>query len=386
MKQKKTHCATGPYCIAPKTLFAFLVAGLLLSGCQKEVTPGAEEDSAALVSNAKKKTSVMQVNPGSSIQAVINMAVAGTVIKIKPGTYTERLVVDKPGITLLGEGNVVIKNPGEVPIGITVKEGSNGFVLQGVTVSGFMERGVEIKNVEGFSLLQVKAIGKGEFGLFAQYSSKGTIQHCEATGHTDSGIFVGESTDVLVSQNKTFGNTIGIETENASHITIEKNHVYNNTAGILCLLVPHPSGILQSANIIISKNQVRENNLANLQTGGNELEAILPSGIGILILGVNDMLVQDNHVMNHKFTGIALISTAILGQLAGLPPEAFAGIDPNPDGAKVLENKLKNNGFSPPSTLPLPGVDLLWDGTGLGNCWSKNLYNTSYPQVLPACQ
>lgn len=385
MTQKKNYGLLCQQDFTVKTLSAFLFAVLLLAGCQKDIKPGAEEGEIAAMARAKPKAAVMVVNSGSSIQAAVNMAVAGTEIKIRSGIYSESIVIDKPGITLTGEGNVVIQNPGNADIGIMVNDAGDGFTLKNITIRNFNERGVEIKNVDGFSLSHVKATSNGEFGLFAQYSTNGSIEHSEATGHTDTGIFVGESTHVTVSHNKVHGNTIGVETENASHITMDKNHAYNNTAGILCLLVPHPS-VTQSSHITILKNQVRENNLANLQTGSGELEAILPSGIGILILGVNNMLVQDNHVTDHKFTGIALISTTILGALAGVPPEAFAGIEPNPDGARIIANKLRNNGFAPPSGLPLPGVDLLWDGSGSNNCWSKNVYSTSFPNALPACQ
>jgi hypothetical protein len=30
-------------------------------------------------------------------------------------------------------------------------------------------------------------------------------------------------------------------------------------------------------------------------------------------------------------------------------------------------------------------VDLAWDGTGVGNCWSGNVFATSFPPDLPTC-
>jgi hypothetical protein len=89
--------------------------------------------------------------------------------------------------------------------------------------------------------------------------------------------------------------------------------------------------------------------------------------------------------MNNQFTGIAVVSTLVLGQLAGFPPEAFSDIEPNPDGVQIVSNQVIKNGYAPPAGLPFPGVDLLWDGSGSNNCWSRNLYNTSYPPGLPAC-
>jgi hypothetical protein len=54
---------------------------------------------------------------------------------------------------------------------------------------------------------------------------------------------------------------------------------------------------------------------------------------------------------------------------------------------KIRKNVLTRNGFNPPVIpgLPLPGVDLLYDGSGTGNCWKQNSFATSYPSPLPSC-
>lgn len=90
--------------------------------------------------------------------------------------------------------------------------------------------------------------------------------------------------------------------------------------------------------------------------------------------------------MDNNFLGIAVVSTTLLGGLAGLPDEAFETIEPNPDGTRVINNVVKNNGAAPPTLpVPVPGVDLFWDGSGEDNCWRDNKYDTSYPETLPTC-
>ncbi len=366
----------------------FVSTLLIATSCRKEMTLENSQANDALIlrQSQNAKAIIVFVQPGNSIQAAVTNAGAGTIIKIQPGTYKENIVVDKPGITVSGEGDVVIENPGGKDIGVKVVRGADGFSLSGVTVKGFGERAVEIKGIDGLLLSHVTAIGNNteEFGLFVQDCINATIEHCESTGQKDTGIFVGESTGVSVFQNKAYANTIGIETENAMNITIDKNHVYDNAAGILNLLVPGKS-LSQSSNITITKNQVRDNNHINLQNDPTELEAILPSGIGILILGADDMMVEDNHVTGNQYTGIAVVSTGLLGPTPG--------IDPVSDHVKIVSNQVKENGLNPqPSAFPASfAADLLWLGpaigaTGTGNCWSNNQYGTSFPSDLPACQ
>jgi hypothetical protein len=38
-----------------------------------------------------------------------------------------------------------------------------------------------------------------------------------------------------------------------------------------------------------------------------------------------------------------------------------------------------------PTLSPMFAVDLVWDTTGVGNCWSNNRFATSFPTTLPSC-
>lgn len=363
-----------------------LIAGLVLGSCQKDLRTSDNRDAFSVNEAALKnaKASVITVRPGSSIQAAVDMASAGAVIKILPGTYKEKIIVDKPGISLIGEGSVTLENPGSIDTGIVVRDYSNGFVLRNVTIQGFKERAVQMTGVDGFTFSHITINNSGEFGIFVNYSTNGVIEHCEGIGQDETSVFVKQSNHVLITENKMHGNVIGLEAENSSYVTFDKNHVYDNAVGIFCSLVPNVL-VNQSTNNVITNNHAEENNHVNF-AGEGEREQILPSGTGILVLGSDNTLVQGNHVSNNRFTGIALISTTIFS-LLGYPLD---GIEPFTDGTKITENKLSNNGYDPQSALPfpVPGVDLLWLpelGAGTANCWSKNVYSTSYPASLPTC-
>ncbi|MEO8763868.1 MAG: parallel beta-helix domain-containing protein [Ginsengibacter sp.] len=368
-------------------VFAFVMT-IALTGCKKNDPSPCHGSNP---SNGKDKGIV--VHKGGSIQAAVDAAVPGETIFIEGGTYNEAVVVNKPGIKLIGATcfafeKVIIQNPGDSDNGITVRgeKGTNldGFVLKNVTVQNFEENGVFLVHVSNFTLSHVTTINNGEYGLFPVLCKNGVIEYCSATGHTDTGIYVGQSDSVSVQYCDAHANVNGLEIENCSNVAVLRNHSYDNVSGLLLVLLPGLT-VKSSSNILVAENDFDNNNHVNFADPEGGFEAFVPSGSGILLVGVDNATVKNNKITNNNFTGIATVSTVILGALAGLPPEAFADIEPNPDGAKITDNFLANNGSVPPVGLPLPGVDLLWDGNGTNNCWKNNTYATAYPSPLPAC-
>lgn len=355
-----------------------------LGSCKKGYSPSCDDHAFT-----KGKNKTITVHEGGSIQAAVDAASPGTVILIEPGVYDGEIEVNKADIQLIGKTclafeKVIIRNPGDEDCGIMVHHGGDGFVLKNVTVQGFEENGVYLEYIENFLLSNVTAIDNKEYGLYPVHSKNGVIENCSATGSSDTGIYVGQSESVVVRDSKAFGNVNGFEVENCTNIAVLKSHAYDNVLGILVVLLPGLD-VKTGTNVLVSQNTVEENNHVNFSEPGAGFENVVPSGTGILLVGVDNVKIDHNKVMDNNFTGIATVSTLIVGALAGLPPEAFADIEPNPDGAEIVNNTLANNGSAPPPGLPLPGVDLLWDGSGTNNCWKNNSFTTSYPSPLPAC-
>jgi len=369
-----------------KLLLCATIALFFFTGCKKEVTPSDNETSLASQSQAKAKPDAI-VTAGSSIQAAVDAASAGDMIQIQPGTYHEAIIVNKPGLRLVGissqSGGVIIENPGNQNNGISVRADGDGFELYNVTIKNFGRNGVFIIRADNFVLDHVTTINCGEYGLFPLLCNGGKIDHCSATGHEDTGIYIGQSTNIEMSFNEAFANVNGLEIENCSHVTVTNSQSYDNVVGILVVLLPGLS-VTTSTDITLTRNHVYDNNHINFADPDGGFEAFVPSGSGILIVGTDNTVVENNTVKGNNFLGIAVVSTTVLGALAGIPPEAFAGIEPNPDGDRVINNVVNTNGTVQPA-LPFPAVDLLWDGSGTNNCWSGNKYKKSFPELLPAC-
>lgn len=372
----------------PPVLWAMSLSLVLVFGsCNKEPMLSQQTLQAGTAKDAGNVKADIVVHAGESIQAAVDAAAPGSVIKIESGTYNEAIAVTKAGIQLIGvdETSVIIQNPGEEENGIIVFDAGDGFVLKNITIKNFEENGVILIRVDNFIISHVTTINNGEYGLFPIRSSHGMIDHCTATGHTDTGIYVGQSTDVTMEYNTAYANVNGLEVENASNISVTHNQSYDNVCGILVTLLPGLD-VKTSSNIYIANNHVYKNNRENFaDEEEEELESIIPPGLGILVMGADQTTVEHNTVMHNDFAGITVFSSLVLVALGGAEPDDF-DIEPNPDGTSVIDNVVQQNGSNPPVLdIPLPGVDLLWDGSGTNNCWSDNKFKTSAPSPLPSC-
>ena len=212
--------------LRPLIAFAAMAFFIQLTGCKKDLVPDEQKTSSSmeLQTSAKKKAD-HTVSPGQSIQAAVDAAAPNSVIRILAGTYLQTVVVDKPGIEIIGDGSVIIENPGAENNGITVRGNGDGFILRNVTVKNFRRNGVFMIRADNFLLSHVIAIDNGavdiygEYGLYPIFCNNGKIEHCEASGYNDSGIYIGQSTDIELVDNITHDNVNGIEIENCTRVT-----------------------------------------------------------------------------------------------------------------------------------------------------------------------
>lgn len=358
------------------------------------------------------------VAPGGSIRAALEQAAPGDRVQVLPGVYREgssddlnALTIGKSGIELIGMSTprqpVVLENAGAQSFGIWVSPpdssgpgaqsdrerppcGLTGttvrrFTLAGFTVRGFGLDGVHLACVDGFSLTRNVADGNGEYGLFPVVSSDGSISQNEVMNtQTDAGIYVGQSENVAIKDNHVHHNLLGIEVENSVSCSVVANRVHDNTFGIFVDLLPFLERNRQEGTSI-EGNQVYDNNRPNTAEP-DELLGLLPPGIGVLLTGADKTTVSGNAITGNQFAGIGVTSVCLGFALQGL---ACVGLDiePNPDANRITGNLVLGNGTMPVGNPLLDALraDLVWDGTGSGNCWQGNAYATALPPTLPAC-
>ena len=384
------------------------------------------------------KRNTIVVRPGDSIQAAIDRAEPGTTIYVLAGVYREAqnatngLNITKNGIRLIGQttpnARVILESAGDQRNGIVVvpedrvdcmachadmappfplrpgvERGSRmrdpmmkGIEIRGITIRGFRNNGLFTENVDGFEIVDVESIDNKNYGIFPTLSKNGLVADSRATGSDDSGIWVETSQNVLVTRNLVEGNVNGFEVSNSDDIHLSRNEARGNTVGMAILLLPDIFEERPGAKRIdLLDNWIHDNNKANTARPGSILASV-PSGTGVLYLGVDDSVTRGNLIENNKFSGIAIADycLAVLGTPfdCSVDPSITPGFlaDQDARGNRIVSNTLVNNGTNPdphPFASAAADLTLLSADPLAGNCYADNAFATSFSLFgfLPAC-
>jgi hypothetical protein len=220
--------------------------------------------------------------------------------------------------------------------------------------------------VDGFHVTHGRYLNNAEYGVFPRCSRHGLIDFNSGGGGEDATIYVGVDDGVVVEKNDLRNGEIGIELENTLHTIVRNNFVTGNVAGILVVVLPGlPTSVTDDA--LIEGNVINANNLPNPFPPAppffDDLQ-LLPSGTGILNVGGDHVVIRNNVVNKNNTVGVALVENPF-------------GFGP-PDANVVTHNVIINNGQAPDPRSALFG-DIVYDGSGSGNCFGKNVFKTDAP-------
>ncbi|MGI9185939.1 MAG: right-handed parallel beta-helix repeat-containing protein, partial [Gaiellales bacterium] len=325
-----------------------------------------------------------------TIQQGVRAARPGDIVLIAPGVYPESVHVSAAGITVRGEdrNRVILDGGDRKQNGFWVT--ADGVAIENLTVRHFTNNGVLftrmgedlLEQVEtedggdnatrdtvdpskdllsGYRASYVTAYDNGLYGLYAFASTNGIFEHTYASGHPDSGYYVGQCKpcNAVLRDVTAERNAIGYEGTNASGgVYVIESLFTRNRLGI----TPNSQDAERLApqeDTVIAGNRVIDN-------GDPDTPEIDDGyfGGGILIGGGERNVVVRNLVMDNPDTGIGVYT---LGRY-------------QPNGNRVEGNVATGN-----------GVDLAFAPVGTtetaGNCFTGNTFRTSLPkrieQVLP---
>jgi hypothetical protein len=319
-----------------------------------------------------------------SIQKAIKAATGKDTIRVKKGHYSEGVQIvgsRYDGLKLIGDP----KHPGRVVLdGKRVKGGDaqNAVLINNsdnVTVDGFHARHYKANcffttNNQDYVLNHLVAELCGVYGVYAFNSKGGKMLNSEAFYNPDSGFYVGQTPPqkgrkkrTLVKNVDSWGNVLGFSGTNMRYTTITKSRWFNNGAGIVPNVLTSEKYYPPTGNVI-SHNDVFWNNF-NFYFGApfpipklSAADIPYPIGVGVLLYGSQDTVVEKN-----RFSG------NFLGGFAEVPAVHLMGnSDPKVAEAAILRNNIvRGNNFGAGSDLN--GHDMIYDGSGSGNCFDGNV-------------
>ena len=252
-----------------------------------------------------------------TIQEAVAGADDGDTIYVKPGNYSEEVVLNKSLsiMPLLGESGPILLEGSGKETGITVS--SDGCLLEGLTFRGYsgaavhlLSRGNSIKKsvFEDASpaILATGSEGNSITGNLIMNSQGGVALRASSGNNSISGneitgcnisIFLGESDGNTISENSIIDAYWGIWLDNSSLVQIQRNNISSRGYGILLL---NGSSIIVADNLLGIENgdllASRAALLANVSEVDFQRNEITGGEIGLAILECHNNSLQYNNI------------------------------------------------------------------------------------------
>jgi hypothetical protein len=322
--------------------------------------------------NAEPRTLLVPEN-FSTIQAAVDAAKSGDLVLISPGVYEESVKVDQEQIVIRGldRNEVVVDGGDELINGFEIS--ANSVAIENLTVKSFRQNGIvfsgalremkgeygvygsESNTLDGYRVSYVTSYNNGLYGIYAFASKNGLIEHSYASGHPDSGLYVGQCRpcNVVIRASVAENNAIGYYGTNAStNVWVVESVFRGNRLGI----TPNSQDaemLSPQKGATIGANLVEDNDNPNAPP--------IPKGFfggGIVVGGGLTNLITKNLVQGHSWAGIAVMSISDV-----LPAEN-----------RIIENESRGN-----------ETDLLFIGRPqdvLQNCFQGNKFSVSTPRLI----
>ncbi|TDU24364.1 parallel beta-helix repeat protein [Panacagrimonas perspica] len=277
------------------------------------------------------------------------------------------------GLILNGKRGITIKGAGMDRTFLSFKnsdsaEGINathadGLIVDGLTIEDTPGNGIRVFRSEQVVLRNVRtrwrdAAGRdetqagytprfqaGAYGLYPVESRHVLIEGCEAHGASDAGIYVGQTSDVVVRNCLATYNVAGYEFENTFRAVFEDNVATRNVGGFLVFDLPDLRQYGEKN--VVRRNKSYANNTDNFAPVGN-IVGLVPRGTGMLILASDQLEIYDNEIYDNDTLGIAIINYGLAD-----PNQPDPRYDFYPEGIEIRHNQFRDNG----GNVQLPSAD-----------------------------
>ena len=303
----------------------------------------------------------------------------GDIIEIPAGVHdvSRSLTLNVDGVTIRGAGMaesvLSFKNQVQGAEGLLVN--ASQFTIEDLAIEDAKGDALKVNEGSDIVIRNVRTEWtdgphetNGAYGIYPVQTTRVLVEGCVAIAASDAGIYVGQSQDIVVRNNRAEFNVAGIEIENSIRADVYDNVAINNTAGVLVFNMPQLSQFGHSTRVY--NNEIRENNTRNFAPEGTAV-ATVPSGSGVVISSNDKVEIFENEIADNK-TANVWISSYMSSGLYG-KREVHDVFDPYPETIFIYDNNFSGGGDAPvrevveTARLALFGEDgrvpdIVWDG------------------------
>lgn len=359
-----------------------LTTGLLaLAGCAKAPEAAAPADASL---QETLQTQLLDAKPGD-------------VIEVPEGVFSfdRSLSLTVDGVTIRGKGmdKSVLSFKGQVAGAEGLLVTASDFTIEDLAIEDTKGDALKITEGENIIIRRVRTewtggpkTENGAYGIYPVQTTNVLMEGNVAIGASDAGLYIGQSKNVVVRNNRAEKNVAGIEIENTFDADVYDNVATDNTGGILVFNMPNlpqPGGRSR-----VFRNKVEGNNRKNFGLPGSAVSSI-PAGAGVVINSNDDVEIFDNDITGNKTANVIVSSV----HSSGLSKEGMtADFDAYPEGIYIYGNRMGGGGKNPDSVelhalrVAMFGItgaipDVLWDGY----VNTEKLVDGALPEDLKLC-
>lgn len=284
-------------------------------------------------------------------QEALILAQPGDTVELPAGRFQMRgeLTINTPYITLRGQGmDKTVLIYGDDAVGSQAIYGAaDHMTIEDLGVVNQPGDGIKIIGANGATIRRTKvewtekgALDNGGYGIYPVQCSNVLVEDNVVNGASDAGIYVGQSHNIVVRNNRAEYNVAGVEIENSQNADVYNNFVTNNTGGILVFNLPNLL-VQGGQGTRLYNNVIYANNFKNFAPPGNSV-ATVPQGTGILIMSNDDVEIFGNTIDQHNTTSIAIVSYLITER--AVEDKSY---DAMPESIYIHDNVFRNAGKNP---------------------------------------
>ena len=301
-----------------------------------------------------------------TIQAAVDVARPGDLVRIAPGTYHEQVVVPaaKRDIVIRGtDRNRVVLDGGRGRRREGIAVHASGVAIENLTVRGYGSDGIAFTPptnakdpLDGWRVTYVTVADNALHGVEALGARGGLVEHVVASGHGGAGVRVGrcQPCDALVIDSVAERGQVGLEAVDAGgNIVVARSQFRDNRVGVRLLTAGDEEAFHQQDTAVVG-NVIADNDNPRAAGGGDAF------GIGVLVRGARRDGLARNLITGHPGAGVLLTASD------SAPAQEIS----------VQGNLLRHNGIDL-AVAPRAG-----QRTSKGSCFAQNRFTTSRPEAI----